>query len=465
MAVSKVPKRLVADVSIGVADLLECLEKWLDDVDHNRLRKTVEPPVGTSWKTAPDPTWLAPLAPLWEKYLTIASNGVLPSKKHRIALEKLQDRRNVNQTKQSPTEFAEDLDEWIRIGLAQLRSMKQAPIMKQRAFRKATAQEIEVLECILGMLTNVEPQSQDPPEDDSQGSSVAAPESALVPVSAGHKSSKEPTSSAEAGGKVIELVNPESIFESVLKRPSVLGRKNTSPPKVASPQHGKQLGHGVFSGFFGGWEDKMALNADEKSLLRGAAQQEPLNKGFSSQLQRANKALKELHKDDPKGEDQPKKKPKAKAKSKSLGKNTKPKVGGTKPTKPKAKAKSQMKTPAKVKKTTAEVEAEPEALETPPKLAEKTSNKGSDTLAVPEGFDPEATRAVNRKRYTSRAWHREYDACSDLDEDLRKERARESSQKASVEFEKLWPKPEVQKPKVLKKQKKMFDVENGEDVS
>ena len=62
---------------------------------------------------------------------------------------------------------------------------------------------------------------------------------------------------------------------------------------------------------------------------------------------------------------------------------------------------------------------------------------------VPEGFDPAATRALNRKRFTSRHWHQAYDQAiaSGMDEELAKAKGREGSQAASQEFEKRWPKP------------------------
>ena len=62
---------------------------------------------------------------------------------------------------------------------------------------------------------------------------------------------------------------------------------------------------------------------------------------------------------------------------------------------------------------------------------------------TPDGFDPYVTRAVNRKRHTSRAWHA--GAVEAKNEGLEGEafyqRAREHSQRASEEFERLWPTP------------------------
>ena len=106
--------RVVADPSIGMADLLLVLETWLNVVGNSHMSSMLKPPQGTTWKTSAVPSWLCKLAPLWKSFLKLAPNGVLPSKKHRQALEKLQDRREVNlNAKVSVEDFAITMDEWI----------------------------------------------------------------------------------------------------------------------------------------------------------------------------------------------------------------------------------------------------------------------------------------------------------------------------------------------------------------
>lgn len=116
MALSKGKPRLTADPSIGVGDLYKVLEGWLDEVGNNQLATSLKPPQGTTWKTAADPVWLCSLSSLWKKLVALAPNGVIPSKKNRLALEKLQEHRTVNTGKLSQAGFAEQIDEWIRIG-------------------------------------------------------------------------------------------------------------------------------------------------------------------------------------------------------------------------------------------------------------------------------------------------------------------------------------------------------------
>ena len=81
---------------------------------------------------------------------------------------------------------------------------------------------------------------------------------------------------------------------------------------------------------------------------------------------------------------------------------------------------------------------------------------------VPEGFDPTVSRAENRHRFTSRAHRKGSDEArkKGLEGEERLAFARTFSQKASQEFELLWPKPTPQtevepKPKnsVAKKRK------------
>ena len=78
---SRCKVRLAADPSIGVADLLHCVIKYLEGVGDHHLWKRLQPPQGVHWKSTPNPSWLAELAPLWKEYLGCAPNGLIPAKK------------------------------------------------------------------------------------------------------------------------------------------------------------------------------------------------------------------------------------------------------------------------------------------------------------------------------------------------------------------------------------------------
>ena len=85
MSMSK--PRLVADPAIGVSDLIECLEKYMNDQGSNNLYKLLDPPPHVTWKTAPDHNWLCAHSELWKLYLAKATNGVLPANKQDITVE------------------------------------------------------------------------------------------------------------------------------------------------------------------------------------------------------------------------------------------------------------------------------------------------------------------------------------------------------------------------------------------
>ena len=81
--------------------------------------------------------------------------------------------------------------------------------------------------------------------------------------------------------------------------------------------------------------------------------------------------------------------------------------------------------------------------EAPKKVKKKIAKKKK--LKKKRGLKRTAsvTRTVNRKRYTSRAWHAGAVEAKHqgLEGDAYYEKAREFSQRASEEFERLWPTP------------------------
>ena len=294
MAAARGKPRLIADPSIGVGDLLECYEAWLDELNHNRLHSTIKPPGGTTWKTAPDPGWLLPLSSLWSKLLRLAPNGMIPSKKNRQSLERLQDVRNVNQGKNDKQRFADQVDEYMRIGLAQLRTLKQSELQKSRAMRKVTREEQQQLEELMSLMTEVEEEPQ------AAASSTTQPQStAMVPAGGeqGHddsqESAAEPAVSKEAGILQLKMeeLNPSDVFAQVLKRPS-LAMSSQSPVKSTGLEQQRMVDSpSSFAGFLSGMMEMGAYDVQDYQLLQKSADQEPINKGHTSQLQRANKVL------------------------------------------------------------------------------------------------------------------------------------------------------------------------------
>ena len=466
MAVVKSKQRLVADPAIGVSDLLRCLEDFLDQLSDTNLQKIIQIPAGLGWKTASNPAWLARLAPLWKNYLAIAPNGVIPSKRHRDALVKLVDRKGVHTGSRSSDEFAERCDEWIRIGLSHIRGLAQNQTNKQRCMRKAAPEEQAALEETLNLLILGA-------EDMDEAS---PPTSSLVPVVEDVKMAVQPKSStptaSAAGTCQLTMLgaaaskDPLSIFEAVLSRPSLdenvleesFAKNTPSPPKPKASHMFEN-----FSGFLGGMMGLESVETKDMDILKGLQVQKPINDGCNSQLQRSNKARKRQQQEEDKENTDEKGVAKPKARPKKKARHTKDTVEKTVP-----------KTKAKTDKKHDDQHEEPEKgqkgklqpAETEKLKKKKKKKKGNvakkelqkdekqeknekaeptepEKEHVPEGFDPAATRALNRKRFTSRHWHQAYDQAiaSGMDEELAKAKGREGSQAASQEFEKRWPKP------------------------
>ena len=289
--------RVVADPCIGLSDLLGCVERFLDHVQDNNLHKLLEPPSGFSWKSTPSPSYLAKLRPLWLEFLAIAPNGVLPAKRTRLALERLQERRNCNKTQKTNEEYAELCDEWMRVGLAHLRSLKGNELNKARAFRKADAEEqaalTEILDCI---------QLGDAPiaQDDSQQSTQES--HALVPVEA---EASRPRPAAPSAKPVPHIVLGDlgAVFKRVLERPGLGSSSSPQKPSVPDPRV-RSCKPGV-SGFVQGLVQMGIVEADEASIISEVQGQRPINHGFTSQLQRANKAKKKRKQEAAEEEDLP----------------------------------------------------------------------------------------------------------------------------------------------------------------
>ena len=296
MAVLKPKMQLTADPCIGVKDLFDSLEGYLVENGNMNLYKMVEPPVGISWKSTTNPSWLAKNGVLYKKYLAIAPNGVLPAKKHRSALMKLQEKKNVNHTNKTPEDFAEKVDEWIRIGFAHLRALKQSSTAQQRCFRKADGEEQAILKEIIDMM-ELGDGSENGNSDDSQKSEEVT---SLVPVEA----STTPTfQTPEPAKKHVPtlVLDPKDAFRMVLKRdPFTLD----SPEKSEKQSKAKKVrGHSPvhvdavkspekFKGFLDGLVTIGHVDASEAAVLEQVQGQQPINNGFKSQLSRANKTKK-----------------------------------------------------------------------------------------------------------------------------------------------------------------------------
>lgn len=85
-------RRAVPDPSISVVDLQSCLQAFCQEQGSYDLHGLLvhQGAKKHSWKTAPDPEWMAQLAPLFKKLVLKARNLVLSGKKLKAAMMKTQ---------------------------------------------------------------------------------------------------------------------------------------------------------------------------------------------------------------------------------------------------------------------------------------------------------------------------------------------------------------------------------------
>ena len=148
-------KRLVADSSIGILDLMKVLRVWMAHQPRQDLLVAVSCPGACqwSWKTAPNPTWMKQVHDLMKDFFEkVAPNGVLPSAKLKAAITKMCADSKINRSKLHDQDFADKCDNLIRIVMAQFRTVKKSLEEYQRLMRKATPEEKDAVDSALSVL-------------------------------------------------------------------------------------------------------------------------------------------------------------------------------------------------------------------------------------------------------------------------------------------------------------------------
>ena len=156
MSLSKAFKgRLVADPSVGVADLEGVLTTFLDEVVKQGKIDLLDfalRPSGINWKSACSPPWLVRLSPLLKLYIGVARNGVLPTKKHKQAIESVTNARGLNKSRKCLADFVDLIDDSMRCALSHLRGLL-CPETKARAFRRMDRMQQETIQGLLDLLS------------------------------------------------------------------------------------------------------------------------------------------------------------------------------------------------------------------------------------------------------------------------------------------------------------------------
>ena len=424
MAAIQVRARLCADPSIGVADLENCVKKFLalrgESTRDINLYKFVLPPPGTSWKSSPSVSWLVDLAPLLSNYLCIAGNGVIPGKKHKSALQSLDKAMKLNDTTKSGDQWSDVIDDSIRMALSHLRQLALYDTAKTRAFRKMDVSQQKILQELLDKISVPEgssglSRSATTDLEDSQNQIVpASPE----PASSTGTPAKESVGENE--------VDPATIFKRILQEaesdPSSV--KSLRAPNPGSPGVKGSPERGFLGALL---KQEEGLTAEEARVLQGYESRQPPQKNTKGTADKL--------------------KAKGKAKAKAAAVNIKDPVkkeGGTeKEPKIKGKAKAVNVKPS-VKK-----EAEPQDLE---------KSKPTKRQYKPES---ELTRTQLRARIVSRAYHRTLDEAlaNGKTKDAGKKLARAAHAAAAAEFDASHPRETLKK----KVEPKTEDAQNGQE--
>jgi hypothetical protein len=139
--------------------------------------------------------------------LGVAANGVLPAAKVKQALMKLSESMKINQTKSSTADFADKVDQRIRIVMAQYRQVKTNPYEYQRLMKKATPEEKAAIDKVLNNMFVEAPATKSP-------AVASSSELAMVPFGA--------SASKEAGPQEVVVAPSTSsktgIFSRILAR-------------------------------------------------------------------------------------------------------------------------------------------------------------------------------------------------------------------------------------------------------
>ena len=133
-------KRLIADPCISVADLEGAIEEFLrgrGGPGDKNLEKFIgaDKPL-LNWKGAPDCPTMAKYAPLILPLAKVAPNGVLSSKKMKVALSKIHEVSPLCHRVNDSGAFFDKVDLIIRGMFAMFREMKK-PAICERALKKA----------------------------------------------------------------------------------------------------------------------------------------------------------------------------------------------------------------------------------------------------------------------------------------------------------------------------------------
>ena len=228
--------RLRADPAIATSDLMEAFKELFVKEDSRDIRKILSPPPDMDWKSTPQYKWLARLSPFFTKLLDVAPNTVLTSRKVKDAIIRLHEEGPVNMTRKDDSELWDWVDTKIRIGMSQLRDLKNnVHGCLDRARKKATSEERNKL-CELMKRVNLFKETGGSSEDLGHHTESTA----LVvhdPTTTATPSSSSPVSKSKKKGNEEDALSssPRTVFESILKKKNVRSLDSTTSSDPWTP--------------------------------------------------------------------------------------------------------------------------------------------------------------------------------------------------------------------------------------
>ena len=280
--------RLSADPTIGVADLMAPLENYMITKGDRNILNMVRPPTGVTQKTAPDLLWLNKNYQLYLDYAKVAPNSMIPPKKHRTALERLDHHTKCNFTKATTEDWADQVDQAIRLAMKQFRDLKKEMIFRERAFRRVDSVVQKNIQKVLDHLSHFDDEDSQHQGEDKSDKSAAKPN--FLAIMDGNTTPDEPP-------KKKVTLSPSKLFQTILDK------QEAEPLRKLKP---------LFS--------PVTLDTKEEDMIKDAQNQGPIE---NIRQKKIKKKKTKDNKDKDKSKQKPgKAKPKGKANPKKKKKNT-----------------------------------------------------------------------------------------------------------------------------------------------
>ena len=256
---------MVPDPSVGVSDLMAPLEAWFTKAKTRNIAQLVGRPAGLTWKTAPNPVWLAKLQPFMMDLVKISAHLVFASRKLKGALVKLNIKEKINYSKKDDDDFCDLMDDSIRLACKQLRDLKTDTLQKARAVSKCSQEEVAALEEILEAMAG-------------KAESVVVPKIPTSWTAISDPSADAATSSTQILPDPIPLadISPKcatDIFKRVLDRKVSEASSHPSPVRQGSETF-KAFDSFAATGFFN--PDEMAMLNQTMTQNKEEASKPPL---------------------------------------------------------------------------------------------------------------------------------------------------------------------------------------------